>query len=1088
MKKLLILGAFLLASVGAWAQSYSTGGICTSGGTNCTITVSVTAGSTSGVLFVWTTSGSAVTFTPSDTNSDTFTSCGARTYDSSIAATPTFQLYCVNFATTNASEGVKTTASSSNNAMGASLVVYSSVTGFDKTNITPNTGTSTTSLSTGASGTTSQANEMVVACFGNDSYTSWTAGTSYNLRSASERTVSSPYMVCEDRTVTSTGSYTGTATTGGNVNYIGYIVTLEGSASTATAPTCSTNCAGTYNNSLTATFANPNSGTTVMCYTSNGTTPVTNGSGTGCTTGTSLGTASTENLTVSPSTFSAATGTIKVVAGVSGYTDSSVLSEAYTFQVANPVPTFNPTPSTSFTDATSGATMYYYNNGSTPACPSTGTAYSSAISPSGTNSIQIIGCATNYNASSVVTVQPDISVASDNFQSYYNSNEGVYQSVAISSISGATINVSAAFPYYVSYYPYLIISGATGAASSDNGTWGISSISSTSYTLSASLPANCSSSCGTLYYGNPYAIYGTQYFGPPYQNEIDCWSSSCAWTMVSALTNGGIYPDYDPFQGGSSVVLRPYGFTGSSYSNIQVERTNEGYYQNQASIVYLHNQVGTSSLDLGSTVAGPAVRCSSSYCYTLEFNQNSGAASLNKWVSGSRTNLGNVSSGVTWTDGSFAELRAEASCVFRPLLNGSPIPGLSATYTDSGCTTTGQPGIAAAGTGDTVEAPVLFYNWSGYNIGGTNGSYTPPTVTYTTYTDALDTATMDFEPPQTSEWFHFTFNNTPWVGNGAGGPYWLQTFGATAYNSTYGAGPLGGGAGSVYQYHQAFKVNQWQAWTSSVNVFNPNLENYFAPLLDQPWIPGLTNGGCATAGTQGSCYDALAYYPGIEVINNTSRSSACSAKAEYCGTPFFHITKVTPQASPGNQVVTVAGSNYTIMQGDLVEVRYIAGYLEAWCKQGSSPASFANNNAYTVGQWVEDSNGNVQEVTTAGTSQTSGTPTWGNTWTSYAGATTTSGTAVFTYFGAVCPTTSKYTRMIHVYDSDLLNSSYVPGNGYSNALGVGFPTLWGQGGAAFPIFTLQSAGSIGFGTGEPCATAGQCVEAGGYIINSGPIN
>ena len=58
-------------------------------------------------------------------------------------------------------------------------------------------------------------------------------------------------------------------------------------------------------------------------------------------------------------------------------------------------------------------------------------------------------------------------------------------------------------------------------------------------------------------------------------------------------------------------------------------------------------------------------------------------------------------------------------------------------------------------------------------------------------------------------------------------------------------------------------------------------------------------------------------------------------------------------------------------------------------------ASFANNFAYVAGNQFKDGNGNVQRCTVAGTSQTSGTPTWATT----GGATTTSGGATFAVVG-----------------------------------------------------------------------------------------
>jgi hypothetical protein len=62
--------------------------------------------------------------------------------------------------------------------------------------------------------------------------------------------------------------------------------------------------------------------------------------------------------------------------------------------------------------------------------------------------------------------------------------------------------------------------------------------------------------------------------------------------------------------------------------------------------------------------------------------------------------------------------------------------------------------------------------------------------------------------------------------------------------------------------------------------------------------------------------------------------------------------------------------------------------------------AFANSNAYTLGQTIFDGT-NTQSVTTAGTSQASGTPSWNGT----IGGTTTSAGATFTNLGPNCITT-----------------------------------------------------------------------------------
>lgn len=95
------------------------------------------------------------------------------------------------------------------------------------------------------------------------------------------------------------------------------IVSYTYTAGQATAATCSPT-SGTVPQTVTCT--NPNSGTTVACYTTNGSTPATNGAGTGCTTGTQY----TTSIAVS------VPETIMIIAGTSTLTDSSVNSYTYT--------------------------------------------------------------------------------------------------------------------------------------------------------------------------------------------------------------------------------------------------------------------------------------------------------------------------------------------------------------------------------------------------------------------------------------------------------------------------------------------------------------------------------------------------------------------------------------------------------------------------------------------------------------------------------------------------------------------------------------------------------------------------------------
>ena len=168
--------------------------------------------------------------------------------------------------------------------------------------------------------------------------------------------------------------------------------------SQATAPSC-TPGNGAYASTQTVTCTNPNSGTTVMCY-STSTTPATNGAGTGCTTGTAYTVAL--SITI-PST-------LKVIAGTSLLPDSTVSTYSYTVPTAS-VPSFSPSApysgaatNVSITCAT-GPTACYANtntvatNGTT-GCTS-GTLYTAPIATNSTTTYYAVCGGTGYNDSAV---------------------------------------------------------------------------------------------------------------------------------------------------------------------------------------------------------------------------------------------------------------------------------------------------------------------------------------------------------------------------------------------------------------------------------------------------------------------------------------------------------------------------------------------------------------------------------------------------------------------------------------------------------------------------------------------------------------
>ena len=143
--------------------------------------------------------------------------------------------------------------------------------------------------------------------------TYWPAGFTTNdtTFACSESTVSGVVQsVCPARPANSRPS--SGAWDSGAYEYVG--ITQAGS------PTCVPG-SGTYSGGQGIVCTNPNAGTTIQCYTTNGTSPQTNGAGTLCIVGTSLASGGTVVISSSK--------TLNLVAGTSTQTDSSVASYAY---------------------------------------------------------------------------------------------------------------------------------------------------------------------------------------------------------------------------------------------------------------------------------------------------------------------------------------------------------------------------------------------------------------------------------------------------------------------------------------------------------------------------------------------------------------------------------------------------------------------------------------------------------------------------------------------------------------------------------------------------------------------------------------
>ena len=310
-----------------------------------------TLSNTTSVTITTTTSGATIRYT---TNGTTPTSTTGTVYSSAVSITATGTTleaiaYATNFATSTVTSGVYTLQCAAPSFSPAAGTVNNTL------SVTITTSTSGATIRYTTNGTTPSS----------------TVGTVY----------SSPVSISATGTTLAAIAYA--------TNFVTSSVTSGVYTLQCAAPSFSP-AAGTFNNTLSVTITTSTSGATIR-YTTNGTTP-----------SSTVGT-----VYSSPVSISATATTLEAIAYASNFATSGVTSGVYTLQCA--APTFSPgaatydsTQTVTIATSTSGASIRYTTNGTTPSS-TVGTVYSSPVSITATSTLQAIAYKTSFANSSVAS-------------------------------------------------------------------------------------------------------------------------------------------------------------------------------------------------------------------------------------------------------------------------------------------------------------------------------------------------------------------------------------------------------------------------------------------------------------------------------------------------------------------------------------------------------------------------------------------------------------------------------------------------------------------------------------------------------------
>ena len=280
--------------------------------------------------------------------------------------------------------------------------------------------------------------------------------------------------------------------------------------------------AGSYGPAQSVTITDSLSGATIY-YTTNGTTPTTSS------------TLYTGAVTISVSE------TLQAIAVATGYSNSAVASAAYVINGSVSTPaispaggSFGPAQTATITDSTSGATIYYTLDGSTPTTSSS--VYSSALTVSSSETINAMAAKTAYSNSSVATAVFTINgfAATPTFSPVAGSYVGAQTVTVSDATSGATVycttngtTPTTSSPVYSS--PFTVSTSENIQCLAAKTGYSNSGVSGAAYTISTPVVATPTFSVAAGTYTTPQTV---------------TLSDSTAGSTIYYSTNGTVFTAY----------------------------------------------------------------------------------------------------------------------------------------------------------------------------------------------------------------------------------------------------------------------------------------------------------------------------------------------------------------------------------------------------------------------------------------------------------------------------------------------------------------------------------------------------------------